>query len=1357
MDSRQGRGRSTSLRIRADESGLVSVSPGGQGSLAWLGIRSSRDLGPEQQALLRFFKHFIRATKLKLLDYEDSFLPRSLDMPPLPDHLIDRLYLLRGAPRASQAASARHFAPGAVTNGAESDEESSTTPLADAVGTSLGASTPLDTSEGARDAIPAMWSLPLLDSPADLLASGGSTPGSIGDEAVHYDDSEDDITQMALVLLRRSMSYGFSSLRDLAILTPAQVSHWASKLGIDREGDRAQLKFAVRDIPLRLAYTFDPAAALTQQARSTTFSTAQRQSRAATVSLMPGRGSFGVDSGSGAPLIASTLTEVSSATRPASASVASTLGAPSASPLAPGRAIAEKTALSLPAGERRLRAAAKSALVSTTAVAALSEAFSISPIIVSTTSSPDNPLPEVNHQNASESLAAMGIPIKNTMFPALDSPVYFYNQTARMRSVAKQALVEESKADLLHLTDPNLASPGNLPGEPAKSPISIAMLQPRRIPTDPLSFGFDGEISESIHDSVPPPEDASNASRVQAPSDSTRSQPPSPLPAESPTVSASVPGSTTPAADDPAPNRTRRESSDKSRSWLPAVSFARTLPWIPDATRPCCALCLTNFDRFRRRHHCRICGDVVCDSCSPQRVVLPFTVNKIRACLVCTKEVNSFLPKLAEYYQLIVNSQAADALSFYQLSLERAGIVPGRPASSTGAQSSMIPVPPLQAAAALTPLAFIALCHWPEHRALVRYYLWNNIPSRAVTGLLKTVMFRHPSFYPPTPPLVPQIATPIAVNKVLEPLELSLSQDSKSQQPAAPSSEATPASRATPEDGAKAVTPREGSQETAPSPSAPSPATPPPPPRSRRSPTINIPLTPETFTLCPFRPLLWRTLAGTSRIISSRPGLYRELVEIAERVDAYTIPPHILQALPVRGRGSVASTDQGVDTTEAELLKSIDWPWPGISVRDLHGIKTALAMIKRDVPRSMASAGLMMLFDMKSGPDSATGEAYAEWLMQTPQLAGLSRILCAYSVYPERHASYCQGMNYIACLILAVLKGDLTLTRDEDREEHAFWLFVYALEGCGLGGLYSADSPTLVHAMRTFDSTLQAHMPNFAEFLSAAGLSSSMLSCEFLTTGFVYVLSFETVVQVWDLFLFEGIELLFLLGVSLLSNVAHVLETCRSADEVLPALRRAGKHVTYKDLIGKLLQLVGAESPVLPPGLPDLDTTELSTPSISDVATDTNHSSQMDAVAKRRPLELDLGKVRYIAEPLSKDERSIIMGTGATIPSSTAPQIPTLMSSSACWPDRIAIGTIDAKRVFYKLAPNLLTAQQRTELVQKYLWKVEQQKKLPFSNIKSNHGDGGVDVWGHGPVPRVSPSVAALQAEQHQQKECTIA
>ncbi|XP_023337511.1 lateral signaling target protein 2 homolog isoform X2 [Eurytemora carolleeae] len=46
-------------------------------------------------------------------------------------------------------------------------------------------------------------------------------------------------------------------------------------------------------------------------------------------------------------------------------------------------------------------------------------------------------------------------------------------------------------------------------------------------------------------------------------------------------------------------------------------------PWIPDSMAPLCMGCGAGFSLVKRRHHCRSCGRVFCQRCSPNQVPLP--------------------------------------------------------------------------------------------------------------------------------------------------------------------------------------------------------------------------------------------------------------------------------------------------------------------------------------------------------------------------------------------------------------------------------------------------------------------------------------------------------------------------------------------------------------------------------------------------------------------------------------------------------------------------------------------------------------------------------------------------------------
>jgi len=64
---------------------------------------------------------------------------------------------------------------------------------------------------------------------------------------------------------------------------------------------------------------------------------------------------------------------------------------------------------------------------------------------------------------------------------------------------------------------------------------------------------------------------------------------------------------------------------------------ASTAPvWVPDHESKACTICLMKFTFTNRRHHCRQCGNIVCQPCSGQKKTIQGQ-GKVRVCTTCFK------------------------------------------------------------------------------------------------------------------------------------------------------------------------------------------------------------------------------------------------------------------------------------------------------------------------------------------------------------------------------------------------------------------------------------------------------------------------------------------------------------------------------------------------------------------------------------------------------------------------------------------------------------------------------------------------------------------------------------------------
>ncbi|EQC30107.1 hypothetical protein SDRG_12166 [Saprolegnia diclina VS20] len=65
--------------------------------------------------------------------------------------------------------------------------------------------------------------------------------------------------------------------------------------------------------------------------------------------------------------------------------------------------------------------------------------------------------------------------------------------------------------------------------------------------------------------------------------------------------------------------------------------------WAPDDSRDDCYVCSRHFSKFRRKHHCRLCGEVVCASCLLKKLVEETTrvgLREVKVCMTCLSTTN---------------------------------------------------------------------------------------------------------------------------------------------------------------------------------------------------------------------------------------------------------------------------------------------------------------------------------------------------------------------------------------------------------------------------------------------------------------------------------------------------------------------------------------------------------------------------------------------------------------------------------------------------------------------------------------------------------------------------------------------
>ncbi|RHY11793.1 hypothetical protein DYB26_007376 [Aphanomyces astaci] len=81
--------------------------------------------------------------------------------------------------------------------------------------------------------------------------------------------------------------------------------------------------------------------------------------------------------------------------------------------------------------------------------------------------------------------------------------------------------------------------------------------------------------------------------------------------------------------------RERVPVSFYTRKGVRVAYLCHETDWVPDSLRAACASCTAKFHVFNRKHHCRLCGEIICGGCSG--VMAVHASNRIRACHSCIR------------------------------------------------------------------------------------------------------------------------------------------------------------------------------------------------------------------------------------------------------------------------------------------------------------------------------------------------------------------------------------------------------------------------------------------------------------------------------------------------------------------------------------------------------------------------------------------------------------------------------------------------------------------------------------------------------------------------------------------------
>ncbi|XP_023544880.1 EVI5-like protein isoform X1 [Cucurbita pepo subsp. pepo] len=192
-----------------------------------------------------------------------------------------------------------------------------------------------------------------------------------------------------------------------------------------------------------------------------------------------------------------------------------------------------------------------------------------------------------------------------------------------------------------------------------------------------------------------------------------------------------------------------------------------------------------------------------------------------------------------------------------------------------------------------------------------------------------------------------------------------------------------------------------------------------------------------------------------------------------------------------------------------------------------HYVRRKPHVVKRRIRKGIPDCLRGLVWQLISGSRDLLlmNPGVYEQLRHGPGQRSLYNVLKAYSVF-DRNVGYVQGMGFLAGLLLLYMS-----------EEDAFWLLVALLKGAvhaPMEGLYLAGLPLVQQYLFQFDNLVREQLPKLGEHFTQEMINPSMYASQWFITVFSYSFPFHLALRIWDVFLYEGVTIVFKVGLALL-------------------------------------------------------------------------------------------------------------------------------------------------------------------------------------------------------------------------------
>lgn len=158
----------------------------------------------------------------------------------------------------------------------------------------------------------------------------------------------------------------------------------------------------------------------------------------------------------------------------------------------------------------------------------------------------------------------------------------------------------------------------------------------------------------------------------------------------------------------------------------------------------------------------------------------------------------------------------------------------------------------------------------------------------------------------------------------------------------------------------------------------------------------------------------------------------------------------------------------------------------------------------------------------------------------------LFNILATFA-HHNKEVGYCQGLNYIAGLLLLATKN----------EESAYWLLRVLVENI-LPQYYVKNMSGLLIDLEVLDDLVLKNEPQVYRHLKHIGMPWAVASTKWFICLYAEVLPTETVLRIWDCIFYEGSKIIFRVGLALIRLHKQQLLEAKDLGELVTCFREMG-------------------------------------------------------------------------------------------------------------------------------------------------------------------------------------------------------